>query len=136
VGLRGKAGDLYNAGPLSNLLSSTLEGEGAQGGLADWPLLEELKAIAGGRLCGPVERRRCRTGSGSFADWACGVCTEFLRPEAVSPWTWHLLFLHQLRRAGYPFRANDLSLETWLLLGLVTRMLEVKERGQDAPRQI
>ena len=75
--------------------------------------------LAGGRLCGPEERRRCRTESGAFADWACGACDECLRPEAVSPWTWHLVFLYRLSRAGYPFKANDLSLETWLLMGTV-----------------
>jgi len=109
-----------------------LTGETEGGGLIDWPLLQELKAISGGRLCGPAERRRCRTASGSFADWACGVCQEYLRPEAMSPWTWHLVFLHQLSRAGYPFRANDLSLETWLLLGTVRRVLEADQRGRHA----
>jgi len=97
--------------------------------LPDWPLLQELQMLAGGRLCGPEERRRCRTESGGFADWACAACTERLRPEAVSPWTWHLVFLYQLSRAGYPFRANDLSLETWLLLGTVRRVLERAQRG-------
>jgi hypothetical protein len=60
------------------------------------------------------------------------VCEEFLRPEVISPWTWHLIFLYQLKRAGYPFRANDLTLETWLLLGLVRRVLEGTQRGTDA----
>ncbi len=98
-------------------------------GLRDWPLLKELQMLAGGRLCGPEERQRCRTESGGFADWACAACTERLRPEAVSPWTWHLVFLYQLSRAGYPFQANDLSLETWLLLGTVRRVLEGAQRG-------
>ncbi len=95
----------------------------------DWPLLKELQMLAGGRLCGPEERQRCRTESGGFADWACAACTERLRPEGVSPWTWHLVFLYQLSRAGYPFKANDLSLETWLLLGTVRRVLEGAQRG-------
>lgn len=103
-----------------------------QGWLTGWPLFQELNTLARGRLCGPEQRRQCRTESGSFADWACGVCEEFLRPEAISPWTWHLLFLYQLNRAGYPFRANDLSLETWLLLGLVKRVLQGAQRGKDA----
>ncbi|MCK9375512.1 MAG: hypothetical protein M0P73_05105 [Syntrophobacterales bacterium] len=98
-------------------------------GPGDWPLLKELQMLAGGRLCGPEERQRCRTESGGFADWACAACTERLRPEAVSPWTWHLVFLYQLSRAGYPFQANDLSLETWLLLGTVRRVLEGAQRG-------
>jgi hypothetical protein len=112
-----------------------LKGEPAgvdQGLLLGWPLFEELQTMVQGRLCGPQERRQCRAASGSFADWACSVCEEFLRPEAISPWTWHLIFLYQLKKAGYPFRANDLTLETWLLLGLVRRVLEGKQRGADA----
>jgi len=95
-------------------------------------LLRDLQAVAGGRVCGAEERRRCRGESGSFADWACGVCEEFLQPEALSPWTWHLLFLYRLSKAGYPFRANDLSLETWLLLGVVRGVLEKSQRGKNA----
>ena len=106
-----------------------------KGLLTDWPLLKELQAVAAGRLCGPEERRRCRAESGAFAAWACAVCEEFLQPEALSPWTWHLLFLYRLRQAGYPFRANDLSLETWLLLGVVQKILENTQRGKNGQRQ-
>ena len=38
-------------------------GEGRQG----WGLDRELQVLASGRLCGPEERRRCRTESGAFA---------------------------------------------------------------------
>lgn len=107
----------------------------SDGCLAGWPLFMELRALASGRLCGPQERQRCRTESGAFADWACKVCAEFVRPEAISPWTWHLLFLYQLNRAGYPFRANDLTLETWLLLGMVKRAFEGGRRGKNGPEQ-
>jgi hypothetical protein len=96
----------------------------------DWSLVRDLHALAGGRLCGPEERVRCRRESGPFADWACGACVERVRPEAISPWTWHLVFLYQLSRAGYPFKANDLSVETWLLMGTVRRVLEGTQRGQ------
>jgi hypothetical protein len=91
--------------------------------------------VTAGRLCGPEEERRCRTSSGAYAAWACAVCEEYLRPEALSPWTWHLLFLHRLRQAGYPFRANDLSLETWLLLGMLQGILENTQRGKYGQRQ-
>ena len=96
----------------------------------DWPLDKELQMLASGRLCNEVERQRCRAETGVFADWACGACAERVRPEAISPWTWHLVFLYQLSRAGYPFKANDLSLETWLLMGTVRRVLEGVQRGQ------
>ncbi|MGA9754908.1 MAG: hypothetical protein WBV23_07170 [Desulfobaccales bacterium] len=95
-----------------------------------WPLDRELQVLASGRLCGPSMRLRCRAESGSFADWACGACAERVRPEAISPWTWHLVFLYRLSLAGYPFKANDLSLETWLLMGTVRRVLEEAQRGQ------
>jgi len=111
-------------------------GASGQGLLAGWPLLQELQAVAAGKLCGPAERRRCRVESGSFAAWACEECEEYLRPEALSPWTWHLLFLYRLSRAGYPFQGNDLSLETWLLLGVVREVLERSQRGKDAQRQL
>jgi hypothetical protein len=101
-------------------------GEGNPG----WPLFKELQMLAAGRLCGPEEQRRCRAESGAFADWACGACTERVRPEAISPWTWHLVFLYRLSRAGYPFQANDLSLETWLLMGTVRQVLAGAQRGQ------
>jgi hypothetical protein len=113
-----------------------LEGLDACGSgfLADWPWLRELQAVAQGRLCGPAERRRCRRESGAFTAWACGVCEEYLRPETLSPWTWHFLFLYRLSQAGYPFRANDLSLETWLLLGAVRRIFLESQGGKNAPR--
>lgn len=95
-------------------------------------LLNELRSLARGRLCRPEQRQRCRIENGDFADWACKSCAEFLRPEAISPWTWHLLFLYRLKRAGYPFRPNDLSLETWLLLGLVEEALAISQGGHGA----
>ncbi len=98
----------------------------------DWPLLQELRDLAAGRVCGPEVRRHCQAANDSFANWACGVCREFLRPEAISPWTWHLVFLYRLSRAGYPFKANDLSLEAWLLLGIVRQVLEGAPGGKNA----
>jgi len=100
------------------------------GNRSDWPLHKELQMLATGELCHEAERQRCRAENGAFADWACGACAERVRPEAISPWTWHLVFLYQLSRAGYPFKANDLSLEAWLLMGTVRRVLEGVQRGQ------
>jgi hypothetical protein len=98
-------------------------------------LQRELALLAEGRLCGPAQQRRCRTENGPFAAWACQVCEEYLRPEAISPWTRHLVFLHRLRQAGYPFGANDLTLEEWLLLDLVQRILTGK-RGRHAQQDL
>jgi hypothetical protein len=83
-----------------------------------------VAALAAGRLCQGPRQQACRLENGAYADWACQECREFLKPEAISAWTWHLVFLHRLKRAGYPFRANDLSLETWILLGAVGEVME------------
>jgi hypothetical protein len=101
--------------------------EGA-GLLEDWPLLEEVLDLARGRLCQGERRRTCRAENGPFAAWACRECREFRRPETISPWTWHLVFLYRLQRAGYPFQGNDLTLETWVLLGLVQMIFQGAER--------
>lgn len=92
--------------------------------------LQELRAIIAGRLCQPEQRRKCQAEAGAFAGWACQVCQEYIRPELVSPWSWHLLWLHRLKKAGYPFRADDLSLETWMLLGLVEETLGQSRGGK------
>lgn len=99
----------------------------------DWPLFREAAALAENRLCRGERRRACRAENGAFADWACRECRELVRPEAISPWTWHLIFLQRLQRAGYPFRANDLSLETWLLLGAMSEVLKNSRKGQGMP---
>jgi len=99
-----------------------------------WDLLKDLRALAAGRLCQAEQREKCQAEHGPFAEWACRTCIEYLRPEAVSPWTWHLMFLHRLKKAGYPFRANDLSLEAWLLLGLVEEALAQPRRGKGGQR--
>ncbi len=89
-----------------------------------------MRLLAAGKVCGLGQRRRCRAENGAFGAWACRVCEEYLRPEAISPWTWHLVFLHQLHKAGYPFGANDLTLEEWLLLGTAERLLTGERGGQ------
>jgi hypothetical protein len=108
---------------------------GPHAGLQEWPLAAELRALAAGRWCHEAQRQQCRAASGAFAEWACSVCQECVRPEAVSPWTRHLLFLHRLKEAGYPFGANDLDLETWLLLGLVQRILTAAQGGRHARKK-
>lgn len=109
----------------------TRAGQG-RGLLQDWALAEEVFDLARGRLCQTDRRRTCRTENGPFAEWACRECREFRRPEAISPWTAHLVSLYRLKQAGYPFKANDLTLETWLLLGLVQRIFEAVESNGPA----
>ena len=116
-----------------------LRGDKPQGS-HQWPgtqeLLHELRSLARGRLCRPEQRQLCRAEDGPFTDWACGTCAEYLRVEAISPWTWHFVFLHRLKKAGYPFRPNDLSLETWLLLGLVEEALAQPQGGRNVQQQL
>jgi|UniRef100_A0A7V6DND6 hypothetical protein len=99
-------------------------------------LLQELISVVKGRLCRPEQRQICRAEHGAFTEWACGACAEYVRPEAISPWTWHLMFLHRLKKAGYPLRANDLSLETWLLLGLIEEALAQPQGGRDVHHKL
>ncbi len=110
--------------------------QGGHGWRGTKELLTELRSLAEGRLCRPEQQQLCRAENGAFADWACSSCAEYLRPEAISPWTWHLMFLHRLKKAGYPFRPNDLSLETWLLLGLVEEALDQSRGGRSGQRQL
>ncbi len=111
-----------------------LTGTEAAWDVRPWDLHRDLRALATGRLCRREQQRRCRAEHGVFADWACQACQEYLRVEEVSPWTWHLVFLHRLKKAGYPFRAGDLSLETWLLLGQVEEALKPPQRGGHGQR--
>lgn len=94
------------------------------GGREDGQLKKDIHAIITGKVCRPELKMLCRQENSEFADWACRHCTEFRQPEAISPWTWHLLTLYRLQKAGYPFKANDLSLETWLLLGDVANIID------------
>ncbi|OPX20375.1 MAG: hypothetical protein BZ151_04415 [Desulfobacca sp. 4484_104] len=94
-------------------------------------MIQELRAIISGRLCTAAQRQKCQQEDQNFSEWACSQCREYMPPEQISPWTWHLLFLYQLQEAGYPFRANDLSLETWILLGVVRRILSAELIGKN-----
>lgn len=54
--------------------------------------------------------------------WACGQCEK--RPPEVgdlAPYTMKMLRFNALRRAGFPLRADDLTLEEWEDLGLVAQ---------------
>lgn len=56
-------------------------------------------------------------------DWACGNCPK-RRESDLHPYTVKLLTLRALQRGGYPFSADDLSLEEWVDLGNLARALE------------
>ncbi|MBW1916397.1 MAG: hypothetical protein JRI57_00030 [Deltaproteobacteria bacterium] len=96
-------------------------------------LIREIGAIVSGRLCTEAQRQKCQQEDQGFSEWACSQCREYIPVERISPWTWHLLFLYQLQSAGYPFQANDLSLETWMLLGLFRRIINSQRLVKNSP---
>jgi len=49
-------------------------------------------------------------------EWTCRNCPK-TRFEDLHPYTRKLADLRMLRVAGYPLRANDLTMEEWLDLG-------------------
>ena len=55
-------------------------------------------------------------------EWACGECRT-RRPRDLAPYTVKLLRLRQMQTGGYPFRANDLTIEEWIDLGRLADVL-------------
>jgi hypothetical protein len=60
-------------------------------------------------------------------EWACSQCKKKRRHE-IHPYTYHLLRLRRLLKAGFPFSKNDLPFEMWEDLGLLNELLDVKTR--------
>lgn len=54
----------------------------------------------------------------------CARCEA--REYEPSPWCMHILFLYTLQSGGYPFQANELSIEEWLAIGEVKKILEFR----------
>ena len=48
--------------------------------------------------------------------WACSQC-EKKKEDDLDEYTLKIFRIRHLKMAGYPFRANDLSLEEWEDLG-------------------
>lgn len=82
--------------------------------------------------CTEEKRAKCKQlhSDPAHLAWTCEKCKS-VRPEEVSPYTNHLLYLHRLKSGGYPFGPDDLDLDTWADLGLVTELLnQATEQGQ------
>jgi hypothetical protein len=79
-----------------------------------------------GEVCSEAEAAECRE---EIADltWACANCKKH-PPDEISPWTWHLLELRRLQQGGYPFEADDLSLEEWEELGTINEIIAALEK--------
>lgn len=77
----------------------------------------------------PGKVEKCIKENGPWLKSACKVCPR--RTVKGSKYVGYLLQLHQLKEGGYPFVANDLSVEVWSDLGQVTQFFEAKkaERG-------
>jgi hypothetical protein len=64
-------------------------------------------------------------GGETAQEWACGEC-KTCRLQDLHPYTVKLLRLRLLKTGGYPFRANDLTLEEWVDLGRISDALRPK----------
>jgi hypothetical protein len=69
-------------------------------------------------LCTPLDFEKCEIENGDNLAWACEHCPT-MRRENLMQYTVKLMNLRTLQAAGYPFTANDLTLEEWSDLGLV-----------------
>jgi hypothetical protein len=54
---------------------------------------------------------------------ACSACDK---RETYEPSEWfnHIWFLMRLQLGGYPFKANDLSIEEWIDIGVLKEEIE------------
>jgi len=61
--------------------------------------------------------------SGELLAIKCAEC-DGAKPYEPSEWFTHIWFLWRLKKAGYPFAANDLSLQEWLDIGILEDEME------------
>jgi len=61
-------------------------------------------------------------GDGPELEWACDNCPK-KKAEDLHPYTIKIFRLRWLRQAGYPFEANDLTVEEWMDLGRIEEAL-------------
>lgn len=89
------------------------------------PFVADLEAIRRG-LCGEREQAKCLAEFGEeLIEWTCSQC-EKKKADDFDPYTVQLFSIRRLRLSGYPFKANDLSLETWEDLGVLEETLNGK----------
>ena len=77
-------------------------------------------------MCGGQQQANCAAECGENLDWACANCPR-KRFEDLHAYTMKLLRTRMLKKAGYPFAANDLTYEEWLDLGRLETCLETSE---------
>lgn len=54
----------------------------------------------------------------------CSRC-ELREPYEPSAWFNHVWYLYRLQAGGFPFEADDLSVDEWIELGILKEELEV-----------
>jgi len=69
----------------------------------------------------------CRKGSGPLLEKVCEVCPR--HGYEPSDELLRTLWLYSLQRGGYPFQANDLSVEEWIRLGELREEIEAMKAG-------
>jgi len=73
-------------------------------------------------LCDETEQAKCLEEFGDNLAWACENCDK-KKFGGLAPYTMKLLRINHLQQAGYPLRANDLTLEEWYDLGDLKKAL-------------
>ena len=74
-------------------------------------------------------RKKCEAECGQYLQKACEKCEH--NPKNIprpSLWFQHIHFLCRLRKAGFPFEADDLSLDEWLGVGELIELVEAKRK--------
>ncbi len=88
--------------------------------------MADLRNLA--EICDESEKEKCRAEFGENLDWACNNCPKQKGAE-IGPYTAKLLMMRSLRLAGYPLKANDLTLDEWLDLGMMETWLQMPQKS-------
>ena len=81
--------------------------------------------------CTPQKKAECAKKNGHWLAEACKRCPRSVGATGGRPslqWVEHLMSLHLLIQAGYPFAQDDLPLETWRDLGVLRAVIQAKQR--------
>jgi len=77
-------------------------------------------------LCNDDEQAKCLDEFGEAGlTWACSQCPKKKQSD-LDQYTLKLLHLLSLQNGGYPFKANDLTIDEWIDLGQVREALQPK----------
>lgn len=77
-------------------------------------------------MCGEKDQTRCAEEFDDNLEWSCENCPK-ARPDELHPYTCKLLNMLDLREAGYPLRREDLSVEEWMDLARVSRVVRAHQ---------